>query len=36
VSNGRSWSRSKVFVTYIAFEDLGDIHPLGLLPCWLL
>jgi hypothetical protein len=36
VSNGRSWSRSKVFVTYIPVEVLGDIQPLGLLPCWLL
>jgi hypothetical protein len=32
VSNRRSWSRSKVFVTYIPVEVLGDIQPLALLP----
>jgi hypothetical protein len=25
VSNGRSWSRSKIFVTYIPVDILGDI-----------
>jgi hypothetical protein len=25
VSNGRSWSRSKIFATYIPVEILGDI-----------